>query len=709
LSQLLPTMSALLNIALQGLTRHKGKVAAGVVAGAFVTHLVRQRLLRAEDKHRMQKKVKDAVSDLAASAKKKNSSKGEVNREFFLRLKELFALMVPKLWSRESLLLTLQAFFLFARTLVSIYIARLDGFIVKSLVSAEKTKFLWGLVYWCMIACPSTYINSMIRYLQSKIAIAFRTRLTSHVHNRYLDGNNFYSVLNLDSRLDNADQLITQDVNKFCDSVSALYSNLAKPILDVIVFSIQLNNAVGISGPLMMSTYYLVTGVILRLVTPAFGKLAAKEAQLEGDFRFRHSRIITNAEEIAFYGGQKIEKGILTDSYKSLISHVNHIYRQRIWHGMIEGMIIKYFSSVQGLIICALPVFWSDTMFGGVQGSGNDSTSRTQDYIRNRRYLLNLADAIGRILYSYKEVTELAGYTSRVSTMFKVLDDVEHGRYEKTISSANKEILKTFTGGKSFISDSIIFKEVPIVSPNGDVLVKSLSFRIDHGMHMIITGPNGCGKSSLFRTLGQLWPVLHGELHRPESKEIYYIPQRPYLRIGTLREQVIYPDSVADMLIKGFTDEDLMEILRLTHLSYIIDREGGWDTVKEWKDVLSGGEKQRMGMARLFYHKPKYAILDECTSQVSIDVEGAMYTHASDIGISLMTVSHRPSLWKYHDYVLQFDGQGNVEFTKLDVNHRMSLEEEKANLSKELRDVPRKKQRFIEICEQLGEDVDIQI
>ena len=134
------------------------------------------------------------------------------------------------------------------------------------------------------------------------------------------------------------------------------------------------------------------------------------------------------------------------------------------------------------------------------------------------------------------------------------------------------------------------FFDTPIVTPFGDtVLVDNLSVKISLNDHLMITGPNGSGKTSVLRVLAGIWPHFSGKITKPDLDNIFYIPQRPYLAIGTLRDQVIYPHGIQDMIDKGKTDRDLLNILKMVYLDYIPEREGGLDSIKEWKDVFSGG------------------------------------------------------------------------------------------------------------------------
>lgn len=230
------------------------------------------------------------------------------------------------------------------------------------------------------------------------------------------------------------------------------------------------------------------------------------------------------------------------------------------------------------------------------------------------------------------------------------------------------------------------------------MLVKALSFSLKQGDHLLVVGPNGCGKSSLFRILGGLWPAYGGTVYKPPFSDIFYIPQRPYLSRGSLRQQIIYPDGLRTMRARGVTDTDLMSILGVLNLEHLVELyPEGLDAEAEWRDVLSGGLQQRVAMARLFYHKPRYAILDECTSSVTLETEKVMYENAKSLGITLMTVSHRRSLWKYHSRILQFDGQGNYVFTKLDAEKRLKLEDEKEDLEVLVRGVPDIERRIEEL------------
>jgi ATP-binding cassette, subfamily D (ALD), member 3 len=256
---------------------------------------------------------------------------------------------------------------------------------------------------------------------------------------------------------------------------------------------------------------------------------------------------LTHSEEIAFYNGQDWERTNIDKGFDHLFSHISYVLKKKFWMGIFDSMLVKYGAVMIGYTVVGLPVFGPNSAKYLAERGDNQATI-TKDYVRNSSLLINLAKAIGRLVVSYKEVQSLAGYTSLINEVDEVLRDLNEGKYRRIMVTNTKEegsdaitqnktsMQSTRGGAKIIRSDKIMFEDVPILSPNGDVLVEKMTFEISPGMHMLITGPNGCGKSSLFRILGELWPATGGTVSKPPVEKIFYIPQRPYLPQGSLRD-----------------------------------------------------------------------------------------------------------------------------------------------------------------------------
>lgn len=637
-----------------------------------------------------------------------HKSRVAVNATFIRNLLKLLRVAFPSPFSEDTLLILMQAAALVIRTFLSLYIARLDGHITTYLIGGEGANFVRAVALWMAVGVPAAAINAAIQFLMRRIALRIRTRLTGYALDRYLvQGHQqpvFYGIQQYESV--NVSQIMAADISKFSASLSKLYSNLAKPILDVFVYTYQLSHNIGGDNVFLLGLTIQLTARALRLAAPPFGEFVASEAKLEGDFRAAHSRLVEYAEEIAFYDGYIPEKRRLDSRFYSLVKHIDRALRHRLAYSSLEDFIVKYWWGAAGLVLCSIPVF---------NGSSN-SRYRAQNFVVNRKLLLLSSDAIGRIMSSYKDISSLAGMTARVTEFFDEITTLADGvfsshrieaiEYGSSVEDRilelegpedEKKAINTLESGEVLTDDRIEFENVPIVSPTGETLVKDLSFRIDQGQHLLIVGPNGSGKSSLFRILGGLWPITAGRVIRPKHNEMFYIPQRPYLSHGSLRQQIIYPISEKENTV---SDAKLLEILEVLGLQNLVESVGGWDAVREWREDLSMGAQQKIAAARLFYHQPKFAILDECTASVTLDTETKIYTHAQQLGISLLTVSHRASLWQYHDKILQFDGLGHYIFANLNPSERLALEEEKLKIEYQLRQVEPLKERLAALEQQ---------
>ncbi|XP_038853354.1 ATP-binding cassette sub-family D member 3a [Salvelinus namaycush] len=642
------------------LTAKNSSIAGGVL---LVLYILKQRRRRGG-----KSSGKNGVSELVLSNEDKAAKKDRaaVDYVFFLRISKIIRIMVPRWFCKETGYLLLIAAMLVARTYCDVWMIQNGTMIESAIIGRSNVDFKNYLFNFCKVMPLIALVNNFLKLGLNELKLRFRVRLTKHLYDEYLKGYTYYKMGNLDNRIANADQLLTQDVERFCNSVVDLYSNLSKPLLDIGLYIFKLTSAIGAQGPASMMAYLLISGLFLTRLRRPIGKMTVTEQRYEGEYRYVNSRLITNSEEIAFYNGNMREKQTIHATFKKLVDHLHKFIFFRFSMGFVDSLIAKYIATVVGYLVVSRPFL----NLADPRHMNSSQPELLEDYYQSGRMLLRMSQALGRIVLAGREMTRLSGFTMRITELMKVLKELNSGKYERTMvshqdkeSEAVERVPLVPGSGQIINVDHIIkFEHTPLATPNGDILIKDLTFEVRSGTNVLVCGPNGCGKSSLFRVLGELWPLFGGQLTKPERGKLFYVPQRPYMTLGTLRDQVIYPDTYEEQKRKGISDQVLKDYLDNVQLGHILDREGTWDTVQDWMDVLSGGEKQRMAMARLFYHKPQFAILDECTSAVSVDVEDFIYSHCRTVGISLFTVSHRKSLWKHHEYYLHMDGRGNYDF-----------------------------------------------
>lgn len=620
--------------------------------------------------------------------------------KFLNQLVIIWQILIPKVNDKNSVLLITQFFFLILRTWLSLLIAKLDGQIVKDIIGGKFRKFLRDLIYWFLMAVPASYTNSAIKYLVKKLSINFRSNLMRYVHDMYLDPRMvYYKVSFNDQAIKDIDNFITTDINRFCNSICSLFSNIGKPMIDLVFFSVYLRDNLGTAGIAGIFANYFLTAYILKRNTPPFGKLTKEKSALEGEYYNDHLNLITNSEEIAFYNGTNLEKIKINDIYQKMMNHIFKINRLKVTYNILEDYILKYTWSALGYLFASIPIFIV-SIKDNVKKSTEERNMR--QFIVNKRLMLNLADAGSRLMYSIKDISKLTGYTDRVFTLLTVLHQVHAVDFNYGDENLNNDIKGTI----QYHYNGLRFEKINVIIPSlngseGTKLIRDLDFSLKQHESILILGMNGCGKTSIERIIAGLWPLYNGLISKPNDDDIIYLPQRAYFSNGTLRDQIIYPLSHSEMLNEGKTDQDLIRILKEVRLEYLLDRDIGLnylDSVHDWKDVLSGGEKQRVQFARILYKNPKFVVLDEATNAISSDIEAYLFDLLKRKNFAFITLSHRPLLIKYHDHLLEIQQNGDWVFETLGSDAAItSIDKEIKEIEDKLRDVDSKEHRKVHL------------
>ncbi|KAM9239412.1 lysosomal cobalamin transporter ABCD4 [Leptosomus discolor] len=540
-----------------------------------------------------------------------------------------------------------------------------------------------------LIVVNST-LKSFDQFICNMMYVTWRKSLTEYLHSCYFRGQVYYSLHVLREDIDNPDQRISQDVERFCRQLSSMASKLIVSPFTLAYYTYQCFHSTGWLGPVSIFGYFVIGTIVNKvLMSPIVSKLVQQE-KLEGDFRFKHMQIRVNAEPAAFYRAGHVEHMRTDWRLQSLLRAQRELIGKELW--LYIGInTFDYLGSILSYVVIAIPIF------SGVY-SDLSPTELSALVSKNAFVSIYLIGCFSRLIDLSSTVTDVAGYTHRI------------GELQETLLSLGRKKKDNYSEAKaSWDLDSFSMIAYPQISPSlpwwwlsshsgedpeprdtafllervtlsvpssGKLLIKDLNLRISQGNSVMIVGNTGTGKTSLLRVLGGLWESTRGSIKMLTCfgpRGVVFLPQRPFFTDGSLREQVIYPLKEIYPISGSADDERIVQFLELAGLTDLLVRAGGLDRQVDWNwyDILSPGEMQRLSFARLFYLQPKYAVLDEATSALTEEVEHELYRVCLQLGMTLISVGHRASLEKFHSWILKLHGEGRWELTRCEKMKRL--------------------------------------
>jgi len=491
----------------------------------------------------------------------------------------------------------------------------------------------WQSLWWYLgtfaLAIP---IGVYYRWTEERLALLWREWMAGHLIKRYFNNRAYYRLRGSAS-IDNPDQRISEDVRNFTASSLSFLLILLNAMVTVVAF---VGVLWAISGTLVgvLLLYALAgTGLSILIGRRLIG-LNYSQYQKEADFRYSLVRVRDNAESIAFYRGEKRERRDLVGRLGAAVLNMLSIIG---WNRNLAFFVNSYnYAALVVPVVIVAPLFMrGEVEFGVVTQSAGA-----------------FAQVLAGVSLIITQFERLSAYLAGVQRLGGLWDDLDEFDAE--------EERVALEGTQEVDDDSLTVNldTLTVRTPDGSkTLVNDLSFELRRNQSLLIMGASGTGKSSVLRTIAGLWPIGSGALERPAWRDIMFLPQRPYMIDGNLRDQLLYPYT--DQTV---TDEQILAVVDKVNLADVLDRvDSDLGRVMDWINVLSIGEQQRVAFARLFLRNPKFAFLDEATSALDEDNQERLYQLLKESRIGFISVGHRTTLTKYHDRVLQLDRSGRWE------------------------------------------------
>jgi vitamin B12/bleomycin/antimicrobial peptide transport system ATP-binding/permease protein len=533
-----------------------------------------------------------------------------------------------KLKNREKqwFILGVLLFLSFIVSSLNVLISYVFRFIENALNTRDPKVFgdfiiVYGIVLIVAIPILVSYV-----YIRGKLTLFWREWLTNKFLSGYFKDRAYYELDSnaANTNVDNPDQRITEDIKSFTNIVLDLILDILSSILDLIAFT-GILLSISLKLTLGMTAYVTVGTFIAILIGTKFFELQFKQLKLEGNFRYGMVHVRDNAESIAFYRGEALEGKQVSSRLSKVIQNTDLII---IWSAFF-GTFNRAYNFASRLIpyfIVAPLYFEKKVDFGTI---GQSIFAFTMVF-----------QALSLITNRIQDISAFAASIERLGVLFE--------RFEKPAAGGSRD-----GGIANHLSTHFKINDLTLLTPNSEqTLFQNLSFELEPPHSLLVVGTSGCGKSSLLRAIAGLWRNGSGTVEGPDYHEVLFLPQTPYMLLGTLREQLIYPN-----LRENITDAEIQEALKIVNLEDLGDRMGGLDAEKDWAAVLSQGEQQRLAFARILLSQPKYVILDEATSALDVPNERRLYSLLQSLDITYISVGHRPSLVDYHQRVLELGAE----------------------------------------------------
>ena len=530
-------------------------------------------------------------------------------------------------------LLALLVMLMLAETQFAVMLNTQSGEMASALAGQQADRF-WNSVYACLgILAFAVPIFAFYYYMRDAFANQWRRWLSGRFLDGYLHDRKYYALGSM-GEIDNPDQRISEDINTFTGRSIHFLLIFLGSLMQLVAFSTVLWSI----SPLLVGVLavYAFVGTFVALYI--FGKpliqLNFWQLRREADFRFGLMRLREHAESIAFYRGEEQERALINGKFGKVFTNFSRlIKKQRTLNIFQRGF--------NQLTIVLPSVILADAVLSGEMEIGR-AVQATGAFVA-------VLGAVALIVDNFESLSRFVAGIDRLQALSRlVLTDPTS---QPAASSDKHPKIKTEVG------EHLALYAVTLYTPRYErLLVKELTLALQPGDGLLITGDSGCGKSSLLRAIAGLWCSGTGVIRQPPMEDVFFLPQQPYMQLGSLRSQLIYPSTKTTI-----GDERLFQILDEVHMQELAKRVGGLDAVRDWAKLLSVGEQQRLAFGRVLVRQPRIVILDEATSALDTSNESSLYERLRSTGTTLISVAHRPAVLRHHTHVLRLVGAGAWE------------------------------------------------